>query len=393
MYNLDELHAWCMLWRIPRVGAKRFAKILKAFGSPKAFLLLSDSEKRIVGINPTVEEFDKARRGADIDIRWLQDNSDAHIVTRTDVAYPPQLLSIADPPPLLFTRGNITLLAEPQLAIVGSRSPTHEGAENAYNFSQFLTQSGFVITSGLAQGTDGAAHKGALSSKTSKSKLSGETIAVMGTGADSIYPAKHRELAYQIIERGCIITELPIGTPVVPQAFPRRNRIISGLSLGTLIVEAGLKSGSLITARAALEQNREVFAIPGSIHNPLARGCNHLIQKGAKLVETGKDIFEELRPSLLAFVENEKSDTLNNRILVDSDNSDTAVAKTETLSLQFNDPEQQQLWEALSYEPISVDVLMQRSGLAANQVSSMLLIFELSGNVVKYPGGRYQKKG
>lgn len=392
MHELDQLHAWCTLWRVPRVGAKRYVAILQAFGSPKAFLQSPESERRRAGAATETEALDKAKRGADTDIRWLQDNPDATILTRADENYPQALLTIADPPPVLFTRGNVGLLSEPQLAIVGSRSPSHEGRENAHNFAQFMTQNGVVITSGLAQGIDGAAHEGALSQKARQ--LAGETIAVMGTGADRIYPAKHHDLAHRVTQRGCIVTELPIGTPVVPQAFPRRNRIISGLSLGTLVVEAGLKSGSLITARTALEQNREVFAIPGSIHNPLARGCNHLIRKGAKLVETAADIFEELQPSLLAFVESEKSDTLNtNDVLTlasDAMQAPQAVAMAHPKTPIFNgDAQQQQLWAALSYDPQSVDVLVQRSGLTAGQISSMLLIMELSGHVTKHPGGKY----
>ncbi len=385
--DLSQLHSWCTLWRIPRVGAKRYANFLKAFDLPEVFLALPESERRQAGVMIDNETLDKAKRGADTDIRWLQDNPDATILLRNDPRYPQQLLAIADPPPILFCRGNVDLLNEPQLAIVGSRTPSHEGVENAKSFANFMTQNGIVITSGLALGIDGAAHEGALSAK--NQTLSGETVAVMGTGADRIYPAKHRELGYRIIERGVIITELPIGTPVVPQAFPRRNRIISGLSLGTLIIEAGLKSGSLITARTALEQNREVFAIPGSIHNPLARGCNHLIRNGAKLVETAKDIFEELQPSLFAFVETEKSATLN-----DKDDNPTADNTLKPTPITFDgDADQEKLWQALSYEPQPVDILSQRSGLAANQVSSMLLILELSGNVIKHPGGRYQKKG
>lgn len=390
--DLDVLHAWCALWRIPRVGAKRYTRVLQAFGSPEAFFALPDSERKRAGVSIDTDILDKAKRGADTDIRWLQDNENAYILTQESGGYPPQLLKIADPPPVIFARGNIELLTTPQLAIVGSRSPSHEGLENAHNFAQFMTGQGIVVTSGLALGIDGAAHEGALVAK--NTQLNGETIAVMGTGADRIYPAKHRDLAYRILERGVIITELPIGTPVVPQAFPRRNRLISGLSLGTLVVEAGLKSGSLITARTALEQNREVFAIPGSIHNPLARGCNHLIRNGAKLVETAKDIFEELRPSLFAFVENvvesEKSATLNNR---QAEQSAKKTPSPQQKPPDFSsDAEQQKLWEALSHDPQPVDVLVQRSGLSANQVSSVLLIMELNGHVLKQAGGRFQKK-
>ena len=387
MGNLEILHDWCALWRIPKVGAKRFSNILQASGSPKAFFKLSDSSKRQFGIKVDSDIFNKARRGADKDIRWLQDNPNAQILTREDTRYPKQLLNIPDPPPVLFVLGNGDLLSVPQLAIVGSRSPSYEGIENAKNFSSYLTQNGIVITSGLALGVDGIAHEGCFLAN--ENPLSGQTIAVMGTGADTIYPAKHQKLAYRILERGCIITELPIGTPVVPRAFPIRNRIISGLSLGALVIEAGLKSGSLITAQSALEQNREVFAIPGSIHNPLARGCNYLIRNGAKLVETAEDIFNELKPSLIPFVENKKSATLSNGT---SSQTYSAVEKKETDLFEV-DSEQQKLWNALSYDPQPVDILSDRSGIPTYQVSSMLLILELQEKVIKQPGGKYQKKG
>ncbi|PID64117.1 MAG: DNA-protecting protein DprA [Gammaproteobacteria bacterium] len=404
MQELENLHAWCALWRVPRVGAKRYARILQAFGSPRAFFALPDSERQRAGVTVDSEMLDQAKRGADTDIRWLQDHDDAHILTLDNAAYPWRLKTIADPPPVLFARGKPALLAEPQLAIVGSRSPSHEGLENAKNFASYLTGQGIVITSGLAQGIDGAAHEGALAQKNGDL---GETIAVMGTGPDRIYPAKHRDLAYRIAERGCIITEFPTGTPVKPQSFPRRNRVISGLSLGTLVIEAGLKSGSLITARTALEQNREVFAIPGSIHNPLARGCNHLIRNGAKLVETAKDIFEELRPELFAFVENEKSDRLISAVTPAKPpmptrrvpnrpagaSTEPTIAPVQT-AIQFDDdPEKAALWAALSHDPQPVDVLVQRSGLPANKISSMLLMMELNGQVIKQAGGRFQKKG
>ncbi|PIE44942.1 MAG: DNA-protecting protein DprA [Gammaproteobacteria bacterium] len=398
MQNTDKLQAWCALWRTPRIGAKRFAAILKVFGTPENFFSASISQQKKAGIALDSKTQKDVFVAAEADIAWLNHTPNGHIITLYDNDYPDQLRTIDDPPPLLFARGNIALLAEPQLAIVGSRSASHEGLENARQFAKYLTQNGIVITSGLATGIDGAAHHGALAAD---SQLSGQTIAVMATGPDRIYPAKHQELAYRIIERGCIVTELPVVTPVVPHAFPRRNRMISGLSLGTLVVEAGLKSGSLITARTALEQNREVFAIPGSIHNPLARGCNHLIRNGAKLVETAKDIFEEIQPTLLTFVENEKSASLNNKPLnktakaeleTGSDKTggaDSRVAKDDVFIA--GDPARQQLWQALSYEPQPVDILAQRSGLAANQVSSTLLILELAGYVSKYPGGRYQK--
>ncbi len=398
MHDLETLHAWCALWRVPRVGAKRYVRILQAFGSPRAFFALPDSERTRAGVTVDSAMLDQAKRGADTDIRWLQDHDDACILTLDSADYPARLQAIDDPPPVIFVRGNTALLTEPQLAIVGSRSASHEGLENAKNFANYLTGQGIVITSGLALGIDGAAHEGALIQKNTQL---GETIAVMGTGPDRIYPAKHRDLAYRIIERGCVITEFPVGTPVKPQSFPRRNRVISGLSLGTLVIEAGLKSGSLITARTALEQNREVFAIPGSIHNPLARGCNHLIRNGAKLVETAQDIFEELQPALLAFVNGErpeqpkKSMPLSSRANEKQTHNATMTTSLSVVqaSLHFDDdPEKAKLWDALSHDPQPVDVLVQRSGLPANQVSSMLLMMELNGQVVKQAGGRFQRK-
>ncbi len=214
-----------------------------------------------------------------------------HLITLHDARYPTLLREIDDAPPMLFIQGDPTILNLPQIAIVGSRNPSASGRQTATDFAHFLASAGLAITSGLADGIDGAAHQGALETKNS-------TLAVTGTGLDRVYPAKHRELAHRIAEQGALISELPPGTPPIPANFPRRNRIISGLSLGTLVVEAAQKSGSLITARLATEQGREVFAIPGSIHNPLARGCHALIRQGAKLVETAGDILEELAPLL-----------------------------------------------------------------------------------------------
>jgi len=212
-----------------------------------------------------------------------------HILTLHDPAYPALLKEIADPPPLLFVRGDPAVLSRPQLGIVGSRNPTPGGRSLAEDFARSLSRCGLVVTSGMALGIDAAGHRGAL-------RGGGTTLAVAGTGPDRIYPARHRDLARAIVEQGAIISEFAPGTPALPSNFPRRNRIISGLSLGVLVVEAACRSGSLITARLAAEQGREVFALPGSIHNPLARGCHHLIRQGAKLVEDIEDIVEELGP-------------------------------------------------------------------------------------------------
>lgn len=277
------------------------------------------------------------------------------------------LRQIADPPIALFLRGDVALLTSPQLAIVGSRNPSGEGRRNAEEFAAYLARCGLTITSGMALGIDSASHRGAL-------KAGGKTLAVWGTGLDKVYPPAHRELAEQIAAQGLIVSEYAPGTPPLPHNFPRRNRLISGLCVGTLVVEANQSSGSLITARLASEQGREVFAIPGSIHNPLARGCHRLIREGAKLVESAGDILEELAPLLKL---------------------EAAVAEsapTETLAATAaEDPEYRLLLNSLDYAPTSVDALVERTGLTPDVVSSMLLMLELQGQVEAAPGGHYSR--
>jgi DNA processing protein len=260
------------------------------------------------------------------------------------------------------------LLREPQLAIVGTRNPTPGGRETASGFAEYLARAGLVITSGLALGVDGAAHEGAL-------RAEGATVAVMATGADQIYPGRHRGLAERILKAGAVITEMPLGTQPLPALFPQRNRIISGLSLGTLVVEAALRSGSLITARLAMEQAREVFAIPGSIHNPLARGCHRLIRQGAKLVESVQDILEELAPQLMAVLQ---------------DTGSQPERETGDIPEEL-DSDYQKLLEAMSFDPVSIDLLVERSSLTAQEIASMLLILELNGHICVRQGGLYQR--
>ena len=260
---------------------------------------------------------------------------------------------------MLFARGDVALLQNPQLAIVGSRNPSVVGRETAQEFARTLAASGMTITSGLALGIDAASHQGALDG-------GGQTVAVFGTGLDRVYPAKNRALAHAIVEAGgVLLSEYPPGTEPLPGNFPRRNRIISGLSLGTLVVEAALRSGSLITARYAVEQGREVFAIPGSIHNPLARGCHQLIRQGAKLVEGARDILEELAPQL-------------NAILAEPEPPEPSTGP---------DGEHRMLLACMGDGTSSVDQLVERSGLTADAVSSMLLLLELQGYVVSTAGG------
>jgi DNA processing protein len=296
----------------------------------------------------------------DSDLAWL-DQKNNFIVTLADPAYPALLREIADPPPLLFVRGNPELLALPQIAIVGSRNPTKSGIETAVSFAFTLSRQGFVITSGLALGIDAASHQGALNAK-------GYTIAVAGTGLDRVYPARHIDLATQIVNTGAMVSEFPPGTLAKANHFPRRNRIISGLCQGLLVVEAAKESGSLITARMAMEQNREVFAIPGSIHNPLARGCNALIREGAKLVETTQDIFEEF-----------------NQYFQQDINIETSKLQT-TLDL-----EQQTLLNRVMFSPTSIDKLVEDSRMSVEIVSSMMLILELNGYVEANAGGCYTR--
>ena len=292
------------------------------------------------------------------DMHWLT-SANNHVITLTDARYPPQLKEIADPPALLFVRGDPNLLSLPQLAIVGSRNPSNSGKETAFSFAGLLSRYGFVITSGLALGIDAAGHEGALQAE-------GKTIAVTGTGLDRIYPAKHKDLALKIVATGAMISEFPPGTTAKANHFPRRNRIISGLCQGLLVVEAAKESGSLITARMAMEQNREVFAIPGSIHNPLARGCNALIREGAKLVETTQDILEELNQ------------------YIQQDENYRPPTPQSVLDLDY-----QTLLNHVMFSPTSIDSLVENTGLPVEMVSSTLLILELQGYLEATPGGCY----
>ncbi|NOS88489.1 MAG: DNA-protecting protein DprA [Methylococcaceae bacterium] len=294
----------------------------------------------------------------DYDLAWLSLANNA-VITFHDARYPAQLKEIADPPPLLFVRGKPELLALPQIAIVGSRNPSQLGIQTAFEFAQALSRQGFVITSGLALGIDAASHRGALHAQ-------GHTIAVAGTGLDRVYPARHKDLATEIVNTGLMVSEFPPGTLAKANHFPRRNRIISGLCQGLLVVEAAIESGSLITARMALEQNREVFAIPGSIQNPLARGCNALIRQGAKLVETTQDILEELNQ------------------YYQQDESFTPITGQSTLDL-----EQQTLLNRVMFSPTSIDSLVENLGESVEVVSSMLLILELQGYIEATAGGCY----
>lgn len=363
---MNELESWLILSRVPGVGLARTKKLLAIFENPKTLIESSFADKKQTGLLPKSaldfflkEDFLIIEQ----DLALLeQDNT--HIIHIGHRAYPKLLREIYDPPLVLYLRGNLDILTMPQIAIVGSRNPDGSGKRQAYSFAENLVRQGLVITSGMASGIDSAAHRGALENE-------GTTIAVMGTGLDRIYPAKNKRLAHAIADKGLLVSEFPPGTSPKAENFPRRNRIISGLALGTLVVQAALRSGSLITARFASEQGREVFAIPGSIHNPLSRGSHALIRQGAKLVETTEDVLEEL------------GNVLNH------------VEKVATESSQK--PSQQKpdnisaLLDFIEYSPMLIDNLIDNSKLDINKISAELLDLELASYVEILSGGRVQR--
>ncbi len=366
----DTRAHWLALLRTPGLGSRGIRQLLEQVpeigtlfdaspGMPKGLTLKPKIRERLHHPDWSLVEQDLA---------WLEQPGH-HLITLQDPEYPTLLRETADPPAALFVQGDPALLASPQVAIVGSRNPSTSGKTTARAFARYLAGNGVTITSGLAIGIDGASHRGAL-------EAHGATIAVTATGPDRIYPARHHTLAREIIAQGgALVTEFPPGTPARAGHFPRRNRIISGLSLGVLVVEAALRSGSLITARQATEQGREVFAIPGSIHNPLARGCHALIRQGAKLVETAQDVVEELGPLLQALTPSEGS-------------------KTQSSSRENHfemDAEYRQLLETIGYDPLPIDEIIAQSGLTAEAVSSMLLLLELEGYVSSAPGGCFSR--
>ncbi len=366
----DDTHNWLALYRAPGVGNHIIHRLLQHFHTPESVLGATTEQLRGFGLAAgCIESLRQPDwQAVEKDLAWLA-VADNRLLKLGDAGYPPQLADIPDPPLLLFVHGDPDYLLQPQLAIVGSRNPSRDGIALAADFAAYLGDRGLTICSGLAAGIDAAAHRGAL-------RCTAGTVAVTGTGLDRVYPAQHRELAHQIAENGVLVSEFPPGTPPLAANFPRRNRIISGLSLGTLVVEAALRSGSLITARQALEQGREVFAIPGSVHNPLARGCHALIREGAKLVENGEHILEELAHQL----------PLSRSTHVAPEQAAGEVADPVELSREYSE-----LLDLMGYEAVAVDQLVQRSGLTAEQVSSMLLLLELDDRVHSSPGGHYTR--
>jgi DNA processing protein len=359
----DELAAWLRLLETPEVGRESARKLLAAFGSPQAAIAAPVAARReVVGLraaealNEPHAEFDALLTAT---AAWLgaADVAPRQVITLGDADYPAALLETADPPVLLYAQGNVSLLSRPSLAVVGSRNPTPQGLDSARAFATAVSQSGVAIVSGLALGIDGAAHEGGLGGP-------GSTVAVVGTGLDRVYPRSHLDLAHRIAQRGLLLSEYPLGMPPLANNFPLRNRIIAGLARGTLVVEAALQSGSLITARLAVEAGRDVFAIPGSIHAPQSRGCHALIKQGAKLVETAQEILDELRLG-------------------------TPLPRVDTAPAA--NAEEDALLAALGFDPVTLDALVARTGWSASALNIRLLELELDGRVARLPGQLFQR--
>lgn len=391
----DELGAWLRLATTPGIGNQTARKLLATFGlptalfaQPEAVLSQCVSERHaraLVTVPPSWPEL------LEKTWQWLHASDLAEgtaraIITLGDVRYPKKLLDTEDPPLMLYVVGARAVVqgqpfAEGRcLAVVGSRNPTAQGADNAYQFAKALGATGLTIVSGLALGVDAAAHEGALApiapDRSLKEGDAPTTIAVVGTGLDRVYPSRHLDLAHRIARHGLLVSEYPLGTPPLAPNFPKRNRIISGLSQGTLVVEAALASGSLITARLATEQGREVFAIPGSIHAPQSRGCHALIKQGAKLVESAQDVLEECSWALPA--------------ATSVTTGDTTVGADEPAATA---PQESALLQAMGYDPVGLDALVNRTGMDAASLQVQLLELELDGVVARLPGALFQRVG
>lgn len=361
-------------------------RLLAAFGLPERVFAQPEEALREVASLAQAEALRQppANLQAQVDLTWqwlhnTDNGSSRRLVTLGDAGYPASLLEMADPPPMLYVLGaadyDLTQLGH-SIAVVGSRNPTPQGASNARSFARALGEAGLPVVSGLALGVDGAAHQGALDAAGETPCLA--TVAVVGTGLDRVYPARHRDLAHRITQQGLIVSELPLGTPPLTQNFPKRNRLIAGLARGTLVVEAALQSGSLITARLTSEQGKEVFAIPGSIHSPQSRGCHALIRQGAKLVESVNDILEELPP----LQQHTPSASQRN-----NGNGSSSAAEAQQAASSAEAP----LLEALGFDPVSLDALSARTGWSAAALQAKLLSLELDGHVSRLPGGLFQR--
>lgn len=360
----DDFAAWFRLLETPGLGRETARRLLAACGSPGAVLATPPATLRELLGRPMADalqalppEFETRLAAAQ---RWLQSGEQRHVLTLDHPAWPALLLQMADPPLLLYVEGKLACLAEPAVAVVGSRHPSAQGRDNAQAFAADLARAGWLVVSGLAQGIDAAAHEGALAA-------GGRTLAVVGTGLDITYPPRHRALAQRITTQGAVLSEYAPGTPPLREHFPQRNRLIAGLTRGTLVVEAALRSGSLITARLANESGRDVWAVPGSIHSPQSRGCHALIKQGAKLVEGAQDVLDELQDPGLR-------------------QASLALERDE------GEPLADPLLAALGEDPVTLDALLARTGESAASLSARLLELELAGSVARLPGGLYQRR-
>ena len=377
-----DFAAWLRLLETPGIGRTLARRLLAACGSPQAVLQAAPATVQALAGPAAARALQQAppafaERLARA-LAWLGGGADRCVLALGDPAWPPLLLQVADPPLLLYVQGDVAALSAPSIAIVGSRQPSAQGRDNAQAFGRALAEQGWLVVSGLAQGIDAAAHEGALASAANPA-----TVAVVGTGLDQVYPARHAELARRIAARGALVSEFAPGTPPLAEHFPQRNRLIAGLTRGTLVVEAALRSGSLITARLAAEAGREVFALPGSIHAPQSKGCHALIRQGAKLVETAEHVLEELipaRPPALAAPAAPPDPAAGAGGAAGAGDDDPADAPHDALL------------EALGDDPVTLDALLERTGRSVPELSAQLLEHELAGRVARLPGGLYQRR-
>lgn len=382
MDDVPELRSWLTLICAPQLGASVLRRLMDYQSDPLKILNMDRQQLLQAGLSDvaitSLRKPDQAQLDACHD--WLS-KAENHLLTIAGNDFPPRLKDIPSAPAWLFVSGDPSVLWMPQLAIIGSRKPSATGRRNATLFSSSVARMGLVVTSGLATGVDGLAHQGALNAGC-------KTIAVAATGLDVVYPAEHADLCRQIATQGAVISEFPPGTAPRRANFPRRNRLISGLSLGTLVIEAGVRSGSLITAKTAMEQGREVFAIPGSIHNPVARGCNSLIRQGARLVESEEDLLQDLGQIARDYAADMQREL--------SESSTTATAHLlEPKNLAptiVQDPDYTELMQAIGSDPVTINDLVEQTGLTVAEVSSMLLLLELNDQIEAVPGGTYCRK-
>ena len=394
----EELAAWLRLQLVPGVGLQGARKLLAAFGLPHDIFSQSKAAlTQVIGerLSQVLLAAPAPEHTAQLEATWQwlraaeAGGPMRHVCSLADSEYPRSLLTLADPPLLLYATGVGTLFEEiaaksvaNDIAIVGSRNATPQGLQNARSFAKSFAQAGAHIVSGLALGIDGAAHEGALDAQLEMGSDVGSTIAIVGTGLDRVYPKRHHDLAHAIVQRGLILSEFPIGTPPLAENFPRRNRLIAALTQGTLVVEAAIQSGSLITARQALDLGKEVFASPGSIHNPQSKGCHHLIKQGAKLVESAQDVLEELPPRLASASITINSIALHTDSMPGSGQKDFENAPSDETALL----------QALGHDPVSLDALIARTGIPASTLQVQLLELELNNQVTRLPGGLFQRQ-